>query len=115
MLEVTVRARRSEAEVPRLTTENTNLLHSNNKLGEENFKLKDTAAQLGRRLEAEESGRKEAEENFEQAAAQLEKKTEDLLILEDNYAKAYNNGFDAATKDFEEQIPGVTQNIWACR
>lgn len=44
MLEVTNRARRSEAEVLRLTTENTGLLHSNNKLWEENFKLKDIAA-----------------------------------------------------------------------
>lgn len=45
---------------------------------------------------------------------QLEKNTEDLLILEDNHAEAYNIGFEAATKDFKEQIPSVIQKIWAC-
>lgn len=37
-----------------------------------------------------------------------------MLILEDNHAEAYNNGFEAATKDFKEQIPGVIQKIWVC-
>ncbi|KAF7149413.1 hypothetical protein RHSIM_Rhsim03G0134700 [Rhododendron simsii] len=89
MLEVTGRARHDEAKVLRLTTENTCLLHSNNKPGEENFKLKDATAQLARQLEAEQVKRKKAEESSAQAAEELEK------------------------KNFEEQIPGVTQKIWA--
>ncbi|KAG5516087.1 hypothetical protein RHGRI_036959 [Rhododendron griersonianum] len=89
MLEVIDRARLSEAKVLRLTTENSGLLRSNNKLGEENVKLKDTIAQLELRLEAKEKKRKEAEESFAHAAEKLEKKS------------------------FEEQIPGVTQKIWA--
>ncbi|KAG5544118.1 hypothetical protein RHGRI_016762 [Rhododendron griersonianum] len=85
MVEVADRARRGESEVLRLTTENVGLLRSKNKLGEENFKLKDTAAQLRRRLEAEERKRKEVEESFVQAAEELEKKSSDLKMLEDNF------------------------------
>lgn len=108
MLEVTGQARRDEAEVLRLITENTGLLRFNNKLGEENFKLKDAAAQLARQLEVEQVKRKEAEESFAQAIEELEKKSADLKMLEDNYGEAYDNGYDTCSRDFKEQIPGVT-------
>lgn len=107
------RGRRSEAKVLRLTTENSGLLRSNNKLGEENIKLKDTIAQLELRLEAKEKKRKEAEESFAHAAEKLEKKTADVKMLEDNYGKVYDNAYDTCTKGFEKQIPGVNQKIWA--
>lgn len=61
----------------------------------------------------EEAKKKEAEGSFVQAAEQLEKTSGDLKILEDNYGEAYNNGYDMATKDFEDQIPDITRKIWA--
>ncbi|KAI8530245.1 hypothetical protein RHMOL_Rhmol11G0041300 [Rhododendron molle] len=47
------------------------------------------------------------------AAKELEKKSTDLKMLEDIYGKAYDNGYNTCTRDFEEQISGVTQKIWA--
>lgn len=43
MVEVCGRARQGDAEVTKLTAENAKLLGEVNRLGEENFKFKDTA------------------------------------------------------------------------
>lgn len=64
MVEAYARAKQGEAEATHLLAENARLLVESNKLGEQNFKLRDTVGQLGRQLEQEQGKRKEVEAEF---------------------------------------------------
>ncbi|KAF7127505.1 hypothetical protein RHSIM_Rhsim11G0003300 [Rhododendron simsii] len=113
MVEVFGRAYQGDTEVIRLTVENAGLLAKTNRLGEENFKLNDTAVQLGRQLESECGKGKEAEANFAKAIEELRKAEENMRIFEENISEAYDNGFNEASREFEDQVPCVLRKIWA--
>lgn len=82
------------------------LLVESNRLGEENFKLKDTTRQLGRQLEQEQGKRKEVEADFSRVMEELGKAEENVWIYEENMSEAYNNGFDEASRQLELQVSG---------
>ncbi|KAG5524150.1 hypothetical protein RHGRI_030971 [Rhododendron griersonianum] len=57
--------------------------------------------------------RKEADANFTKAKEELGKAKENVRIFEENMSEAFNNGFDDASRQFEDQVPGVIRKIWA--
>lgn len=107
MIEVCGRACHGDVEVT------NRLLGENNRLGEENFKLRDAATQLGQQLETERGKGKEAEANFAKAMEELGKAEENVRIFEENISEAYDNGFDEASRQFEDQVQGVIRKIRA--
>lgn len=42
---------------------------------------------------------------------ELGKAEENVRIFEENISEAYENGFDKASKQFEDQVPGVIRKI----
>lgn len=82
-------------------------------MGEESFKQRDTAAQMGPQLETEQGKRRDAEADFAKVVEELGKVEENVRIFKENVSEAFNNGFDDASKQFELQVPGVVGKIRA--
>lgn len=89
----------AEAKRVRLLQENTSLLRSVSRLERE----RDTA-----RLEADASKIKleAAEGNLSQALAEIDSTKKGA------YEEGYQKGFDTATTDYVEQMPGIQDQIW---
>ncbi|KAG5565683.1 hypothetical protein RHGRI_001558 [Rhododendron griersonianum] len=61
----------------------------------------------------EQDKRKEANANVTKAMEELRKAEENLRIFEENMSEAFNNGFEDASRQIEDQVPGVIRKIWA--